>query len=54
MDVDFRTRKKFLVVGEACVATLLLTPGFKRITFVNLGFSTEGTLISASAVSDSG
>ena len=53
-DVDFRTRKKFLAVGETCVAILLLTPGFKRRTSVSLGFSTEGTLISASAVSDSG
>ena len=53
-DVEIRTRKKFLAVGEAYDATFLLTPRFKRRTFVSSGFSTEGTLISASAVPDSG
>ena len=48
--VESRTQKKFLAVGEACVATFWPTPGFKGRTFVSLGFSTEGTLISASTV----
>ena len=29
-----RTRKKFLAVDEACVATFRPTPGFKGRTFV--------------------
>ena len=48
--VESSTWKKFLAVGEACDATFLLTPRFKRRTFVSSGFSTEGTLISASTV----
>ena len=39
-------RNKLLVVGEACMATL----GFKGKTFGTPGFSTDGILISASAV----
>ena len=42
--------KKFLVVGEACMAIFSLTPGFIAITFDSFRFSTEGTLISVFAV----
>ena len=45
------TRKKFLAVGEACLAIFWPTPGFKGRTSVSSGFSTEGTFIFASAVS---
>ena len=38
---EIRTRKKFLAVGEACVAIFWHTPGFKRgnIKFISSGFS---------------
>ena len=44
------TRKKSLAVSKACVAMFWLPPGFKGRTFVNAGFSTERTSISASTV----
>ena len=37
-------------MGEACVAIFWPSPGIKRRRFVSSGFSTEGTLIFASAV----
>ena len=37
-------------MGDTSVAILGPTPGFDRRTFVSSGFSTKGTLISASAV----
>ena len=43
-------RKTFLAVGKACVAIFWPTLGFKRRTFVSLGFTTEKTLISAPTV----
>ena len=43
-------RKKFLAVGEACMAIFRPIPGFKGKTFVSSGFSTNRTLISASAL----
>ena len=42
--VEIRTRKKFLAVCGACVAMFWPTGGFKRTTFVNSGFLTEGDL----------
>ena len=36
-------RKKFLAIGEACMAIFLPTRGFYWRTFVNSGFSTERT-----------
>ena len=47
--VEIRTRKKF-PMGEAYTAVFWPTPGFEGRTSVNSGFSTEGTLLSASAV----
>ena len=52
--VEIRTRKKFMAMGEACVATFFPTPGFNGRTVVRFGFSTEGTLVSASAVPQCG
>ena len=49
--VEIRTRKRFLAVGEACMAIFWPALGFKGRTFVSSGFSIEGTWISASAVS---
>ena len=43
--VEIRTRRKFLAIGEACMAIFSSTPGFKVRTFVCSGFSTERTLI---------
>ena len=40
--VEIRIRKEFLAVGEACVAIVWPTLGFKGRTFVSSGFSTEG------------
>ena len=45
--VKIRTKKKFMAVGEACMAEFTLTPGR---TFVSSGFLTEGTLTFAAAV----
>ena len=44
-------RKKFLVKGEACMSIFWPAPGFNGKTSYLSGFSTEKTLISASAVS---
>ena len=49
--VEIRTRKKFLAVDKAQVAIFWPTPGFSGRTFVSPGFSTEGTIISASTIS---
>ena len=49
-NVEIKTRKKFLAVGEACMAIFQPTPSFKRRTFVSSGFSIDETLIAASAV----
>ena len=49
-EVEIRTKKKFLAQREACATIFGSTPGFKGRTSVNYGFSTERTLISASAV----
>ena len=49
-EVEIRTRKTFREMGEACVSIIRLTPGCKGRIFVMSKFSTEGTLISASAV----
>ena len=47
--VEIRTRKKFVVVGEAYLAVLLTySRFFKWKTLVRSGFSTEGTIISVS------
>ena len=43
-------RKKFVVVGEACMSIFWPTPGFNGKTFYLSGFLTEKALISASAV----
>ena len=43
-------RKKILAVGEACKAIFRAIPGFKGRAFGSFRFSTEETLISASAV----
>ena len=49
--VNIMVRKKILVMGEPCEASRFWpAPGFKWRTFVSSGFSTEGTIISASAV----
>ena len=47
--LEIRTRKKFLAMDEACMATFRPTPGFKGRTSVSSGFWTEETLIFASA-----
>ena len=49
--VETGTRKKFLTVGEACVAIFRPISDFNGSAFISSGFSTEQTLISASAVS---
>ena len=46
-EVDIKTRINFLEMGKACVVVFRHTPGR---TFVSSGFSTEGALISVSAV----
>ena len=46
--VETGTRKKFLTVGKAIFRPI---SDFKGSTFISSGFSTEQTLISASAVS---
>ena len=43
-------RQKFQEVGKACVAIFGPAPGFKGRTIVSSGFSTKGTINSASAV----
>ena len=48
--VQIRTRKKFLAAVKACMAIFWPNSGFKGRTFVSSGFSTEGLLISTSAV----
>ena len=48
--VEIRTGKKVLAVGKACMAMFWPTPGVNGKTFFSSGFSTEGILISASAV----
>ena len=45
--VEITEKKKFLAMGETCMAAFWPTAGFKVRTS---GFSTEGTFISASGL----